>query len=230
MKALAAIAAAAVLTGCTVTPQGKSIDRANYADMASTAVALVADSSAVEANPLGLALIPIKMAAGYVVEWKYEDDCYKRAQAAGVLNSFYYGATVNNLAVAASVSGPAWPIVLGIAAGITYHVYRDQLEPGVYECVPAEMQEFATAYAAGDLDGVVEAFTVDGVDGDNVGHAEIRAAYAALFASSTERRLLFTDSTTVVADVDGRYHHYQYTVEIVDGKIAALNYNQGDEE
>ena len=46
------------LSGCASTPAGKSVARAQYADMASTGIALARGAS--EANPLGASLLILK--------------------------------------------------------------------------------------------------------------------------------------------------------------------------
>ncbi len=226
-KILTAGLVGAVLTGCTVTPQGKSVDRANYADMASTALALTVNSGASEANPLGLALIPLKVSMGYVLEKKYPDNCFARASGAQVLNSVFYGATVNNLAIAASASG-AVPIVLGVAAGVAYYNMRYTLEPEVYECMPESgpMRTLAIAYAKGSVEGVEEAFAEQGVDAGVVGRGAIGESYGALFATSDVRRMWFLNGDTIVTQVDDHYTKYNYKVTVVDGEITDLEYTQ----
>jgi len=112
------------------TPQGRSLDRSNLADMASTVIGLTVNSNATEANPLGLALIPLKVGMGYWIDSK---PCTERVEWASVGNSLFYGLTANNLAVAASVS--AAPII-GLVAGALYYINRTGIEPGVYTCGP----------------------------------------------------------------------------------------------
>ena len=226
MKKIAGVIAMLVLlSGCTTTPQGKSIDRSNYVDLGSTAVALASNSNVVEANPLGLALIPLKMSMGYMIEKKYGDNCADMSFMAGGLNSVFYGAAANNLLLAASASGVVAPVV-GVAVGIGYYVFREDIEPSTYECIPQDgpMRSFALSYASGDVDGVVGSFAPNGVDGDDVGHEAIRKAYEDLFSTSTNRRLWFINGTRIVAEVDGLFYHYDYTVDIVDNKITILTY------
>jgi len=222
---LAAGLVGAVLTGCTVTPQGQSVDRANYVDLASTAAALANGAS--EANPLGLALIPIKTFMGYGVEKMYPNDCLARSQIAASTNSIYYGAAANNLVLAASASGAVAPVV-GLAVGITYYMLRETIEPSVFECIPADgpMRSFAIAYAEGDVEGIVSSFAVGGVDGDSVGHAAIAADYEAFFATTSDRRMVFANDSQVQTEVDGMYVFYNYTADIVDGKITNLQYEE----
>ena len=119
-----------LLVGCGTTPQGKSIDRSNLADLGTTAIALSAGG--VEANPLGLALIPAKLAMGYVVDTTYHDNCLARQQAATIFNTIYYGVSFNNLAVAVGASSA--PIV-GLVGGFVYYWFKESLEPReVYKC------------------------------------------------------------------------------------------------
>ena len=226
-KLLTAGLVGAVLTGCTVTPQGQSVDRANYADMASTAMALVSDSGASEANPLGLALIPIKLSMGYVLEKSYPDNCYTRATGTRVLNSVFYGATANNLAIVATASGVV-PVALGIAAGIAYYNMAFTLEPAAYECMPSAgpMRTLAIAYAEGSVEGVEEAFAEQGSDLGVVGRKAIGESYGALFATSSERRMWFLNGDTIVTQVDDYYTKYNYKVTVVDGEITDLQYEE----
>jgi len=121
------------LTACTTTPQGKSLDRSNYADLASTAVALTVNSNAYEANPLGYALIPLKLSMGWAVERVYED-CHNRADFVGMANTVFYGLSANNLAVAAGAVLP-WSLLIGGAVGYWYYWHGYHLEPDdVWEC------------------------------------------------------------------------------------------------
>ena len=123
------LALVVLLTACTSTPQGKAIDRAQYADIASTLVAQTVEGAA-EANPLGLAVLPIKLFVGYLIETKL-DKCSDRVDAADVLNTGSYAFTANNLAVLAGVSGA--PLV-GIAGGLIYWLFKEDLEPETYFC------------------------------------------------------------------------------------------------
>lgn len=91
------------MVGCASTPDGKRIDRAQIADGVSTAAGLALVDGAVEANPLGLALIPAKAAAGKVVE-TYVEDCRKRQQWVRGINAPTYGAVANNVAVILGLS------------------------------------------------------------------------------------------------------------------------------
>lgn len=118
-----------LIVSCTTTHQGQSVDRANYADIGSTAIALAAGGS--EANPLGFALLPLKLSMGYILEKVKPDDCRARAQFTGPANSIFYGAAINNLAVAI---GSSIAPVFGIAGGILYYTYRERIEPDTYSC------------------------------------------------------------------------------------------------
>lgn len=102
------------LTACATTPAGKSIERAQYADMLSTGIALAVNPNAREANPLGYALIPIKMMFGSFFE---RFPCETTVKAARIGNTITYGATANNLAVAASVSSAPF---IGVLTGVLY--------------------------------------------------------------------------------------------------------------
>ena len=227
-KTLVALAVSGALVGCTTTPQGKSIDRANYVDLASTAAALANGAS--EANPLGLALIPIKTFMGYGVEKMYPNDCLARSQIAASANSIYYGAAVNNIAIAAGSSGALAPVV-GLAAGVTYYMLRDTIEPSVFECLPEDgpMRSCAIAYAQGDVEGIVASFAPGGSDGDTVGLEAIRASYEVFFANTGRRRMVFANDSQVQTEVDGMYTLYDYSATVVDGKITILTYTEATE-
>lgn len=122
-----------LLSACTTTPQGKSLDRANYADMASTAIALTVNDNAAEANPLGYWLIPLKLGFGWAIEQKFED-CQERAYITGKANSIFYGLSGNNLAVAAGVTLP-WSLMVGGAVAYWYYWHGYHLEPDdVWNC------------------------------------------------------------------------------------------------
>ena len=224
-KTLVALAVSGALVGCTTTPQGKSIDRANYVDLASTAAALASGAS--EANPLGLALIPIKTFMGYGVEKMYPNDCLARTQIAASANSIYYGAAVNNLAIVAGATGALAPVV-GLAAGVTYYMMRDTIEPSVFECLPKDgpMRSFAIAYAQGDVEGIVDSFALGGADGDTVGLEAIRASYEVFFANTSNRSMVFANDTQVQTEVDGMYTLYDYEAIVVDEKITSLTYTE----
>ncbi len=119
----------ALLAACTTTPAGEAIDRGQYADMASTLAGLTVEGAA-EANPVGLAVIPVKLFVGYLIETKLEK-CSDRGDAAYVMNTFAYGFTANNLAVLAGVSAAPY---VGLAGGILYWWFQEDLDPEIYEC------------------------------------------------------------------------------------------------
>jgi len=117
-----------LLTACSSTPQGQSIDRANYVDMSTTAAALM--EGATEANPLMPWIIPVKWGMGRYVDGL---PCGDRMTVARVFNGLTYGVSANNVAIMAgassSVALPIWA-----AVGIAYWVWADDLEPAVFEC------------------------------------------------------------------------------------------------
>lgn len=113
------------------TPQGAATDRANMHDLLSTAVGLSVQDAATEVNPLGYALIPLKVLLGrYVID---PMPCIKRAQTAGIVNSMFHGLSTNNWAVALGAL-PQVSIPAGIVGGIVYYTFRTNFEPGVYTC------------------------------------------------------------------------------------------------
>lgn len=228
MKNVISIALAALVvlsTGCTSTPQGKAIDRANIADVASTGVALAAGAS--EGNPVGLALAPIKGFMGYAAEKMYPKNCIARAHLAGVAGTVYYGATVNNLVVAAGASaGP----VAGLGAAIVYYFFKEKIEPGVYSCIPEEkaLEQFAEMYSKGDAQALSEAFTQDAVTTDATGRDAIRKDYESFFSGNSERWVKWrwydpkTGQGEMWAYVDGRGGPYQVTITLKDGLISRM--------
>ena len=119
------------LAGCTTTPQGKSIDRAQYTDMATTGIALAFVEGATEANPLGVALIPIKTLMGWYIERNY--GCEDRVRYANASNSITYAAAANNIAVIAGGAGAA-PLAIGAVAGLVYYSYHEDIEPETFKC------------------------------------------------------------------------------------------------
>lgn len=163
-----------LLIGCTVTPQGKSVDRSNAADLASTGLAYATEAG-VEANPAGAVLIPLKLGMGYLAESNM-DNCIDRATFAKWSNTFYYGATVNNLAVVAGAS--AAPVV-GLAAGVAYYFNRERIEPRTFSCIPDHpaLDKYAEGYEQRDAQLLASAFTEDAVTPWGVGHDEIKQAY-----------------------------------------------------
>jgi len=135
LKQWGACAIIACITGCTNTPQGKAIDRANYADITSTGIALAVVEGAAEANPLGVVTLPIKLSMGYLVEKKYANNCHTRTIYSKWAGVFFYGATANNISVA--FAGPAAPIV-GVATGLSYYLFGEKVDAGAFQCDPDE--------------------------------------------------------------------------------------------
>jgi len=126
---IAALIVLLAIAGCTTTNQGKSIDRGQYSDMATTFLALTV-TTATESNPLGLALIPLKMGIGNYVEGASRN-CEERTQAAKILNTLSYGFSGNNLAVALGASqAPA----VGVVVAMIYLAKHKEIEPDTYDC------------------------------------------------------------------------------------------------
>ena len=114
MKIAITLAAALAVSGCSLRP-------VDYADSASTAVAIA--QGAAEANPIigaagdGMAApISLALTAGmrYAIEEHAPEE--KRAEYHQHLTSVKWFATCNNIAVIASVAPPA-PILIGAACG-----------------------------------------------------------------------------------------------------------------
>jgi len=120
------------------TAQGSAIDRSNVHDLLSTGVALTANTGATEANPLGLALLPLKIGMGWLVD-RSLDECYDRVKVASLANPLFNGAAVNNWVIAlGGTSSVALP--LGVLGGVLFYVFRTSVEPGVYTCPPKGTQ------------------------------------------------------------------------------------------
>ena len=113
------------LTACATTPPGKSMERGHYADMLSTAIALSVNPDARELNPLGYALIPLKMMFGSYFE---DRPCEEAAYLAKISNTITYGASANNLAVAVSISSAP---VVGVLTGFLYWFWLVNYETGL---------------------------------------------------------------------------------------------------
>lgn len=118
MRRLLAVIAFAMLAGCAGTPSLKARAIGGQAgDLASTAIAL-AQPGTMEANPLGLALIPLKIS---FFHWAESEPYPRRIYMHRLLSAYGWGATASNLctaAVAASAGATAVPcLLLGIAAG-----------------------------------------------------------------------------------------------------------------
>jgi hypothetical protein len=212
----------ALLVGCTTTPEGKRIDYANYADLGSTALALATDAGT-EANPLGAALVPLKLGMGYWVEEHYEL-CWDRQRFARIVQPFYYGAAANNLAVVAG-AGSSAPIV-GIAAGVALWYLQPEMQ-----CLAESDagQLLGRAYEEGDVSYLYEAFSEDAVetsqDGTIMGREAIIEGYAEFFEASKGRKLWFMTPTLLTAEVDGRWYNYYYHFEYnEEGQITRFDY------
>ena len=119
-----------ICTACASSPQGESVDIGNAADVGSTALALTVVQGAAEANPLGLALIPLKFGAGWFLDETLED-CSERATAASIMNTGSWAFVANNLAL---VAGASVAPVVGIAGGALYWIFKEDLEPDSYTC------------------------------------------------------------------------------------------------
>jgi len=217
-----------LLASCTTTPQGKSIDRANYADMGSTGIALATVEGAAEANPLGIALLPVKLGMGKWVEHKYPDDCYKRVDIAKTSNTVFYGATANNTAIMLGLSGPAAPIV-GVIGGITYFAMRNKVEPNTFDCIPPELQALAKAYTDGDAEAFADAFTENGSANSAYGREAIAAEYREFFATSKKRQMWLLDwdgsESYSLVKVDKKSGYLHIEVEFEGDKISHLEYS-----
>ena len=213
------------LSACTNTNQGKSIDHANYADMGSTAIALSA--GAAEANPIGAVLIPLKLGMGYATEKYWADDCTERAVIAGAAGSFYYGATVNNLLVAA---GSTAAIPVGVMAGLLYFTNKESIEPDTYSCIPhiEVLQDFAKAYAEGDSKAISATFTQDAHTTDSAGRMAIQADYEAFFAGVSTQSVRWRNYKdgigSVLLEVDGERWHQDVAITYENGKISAMEW------
>jgi len=216
-----------ILVSCTTTKQGKSIDRANYIDMGTTGIGLAGGAS--EANPLGLAILPIKVSMGKITERVYPDDCYQRAQVAAATNTVVYGASANNFAIVAGLSGPAAPIV-GIIGGITYYKMRNRVEPGTFDCVPPELQGLAKAYSDGDAKAFAAEFTIDGSVNELLGREAIEAAYSEFFAGSKKRQMWLLDWGGTEAysfiEVDKKNGYMRVKFDFAGDKISRLEYSE----
>lgn len=124
MKALVLVLAL-LITGCASTPAGKSVARAQYADIASTGIALTVAKGASEANPLGIGLLVLKPLFPLAVD-RANLPCEHLDNTVRIINSITYGAVTNNLSVAI---GLASPLAIGVVGGLIYaYWYPDQLK------------------------------------------------------------------------------------------------------
>ena len=124
-----------LILSCTTTPQGKSIDGAQWSDFLITKVALA--KGATELNGAYPYIIPVKLSMGYVVEKVYPDDCEIRANITAVANTITWGAVFSNAVVLACGTFNPLFIVVG---GATYYIFKDKIEPDVYNCDSGEQQ------------------------------------------------------------------------------------------
>ena len=216
------------LSGCTTTPQGKSLDRSNYADLGSTALGL--SQGAVEANPFGAILIPFKLGMGYLAENAYQDDCVARADFAGTTNSFFYGASANNLVVAGGLAlgmNPVAAPLVGIAGGIAYWFKKEELEPETYACHgEGPLSVYVAAYNDGNADSVADSFIPMALTTDAVGRSQIASDYAEIFSNQEYRMQVITQGDGMayvyVTDADGGEGVWRFDYEIQGGKLASL--------
>lgn len=120
----ALLVAALLLAGCA-TGTRESAYVAHGADLASTGAALA--QGAIELNPLGVALIPAKVITTEYIGTLPED---QQPAAYDLMSSVMWGATANNLCVAAGMAtgGALMPlcIAIGLATGITYHEHAEK--------------------------------------------------------------------------------------------------------
>ena len=129
---LIVIVLALVSSACT-TEYGKSVAIGQGADIATTAIGL--SQSLAEANPLGVALLPIK----YGVT-KYADTlpCVQGVKIEKVVNSVTYGASGLNIAVIAGLN-PVVGLVIGAGTFIAYRLNKPIKCPTMRERVADNM-------------------------------------------------------------------------------------------
>jgi hypothetical protein len=118
MRRLLAVIAFALLAGCAGTPSLKTRAIGGQAgDIASTAIAL-SQPGTMEANPLGVALIPLKIS---FFSWAEKEPYPRRIYMHRLLSAYGWGATVSNFCTAAvaALAGPTaiFCLPLGIASG-----------------------------------------------------------------------------------------------------------------
>jgi hypothetical protein len=198
-------ACAASLSGCAQTPQGKSIETAQYADLASTGAAIAQGAS--EANPLGASLIVIKPLLGRYIETT-DTTCKDLDTVVRYGNGITYAAVVNNLAVAASLSNP---IAFGLVGGAIYAAWH----PEEMDCnAPQEVQTliagFVEAYNAQDAEALALHFSEDAQTPTAAHRPHIEWVYQEMFAAHDYQ----------IVEVDGPYHHR-------DRYAAWLRFNEG---
>ena len=114
-----------LITSCASTPAGKSVARAQYADMASTGIALTVAKGASEANPLGAGLLVLKPLFPLAID-RANLPCHQMNSTVRVINAITYGAVTNNISVAIGIASP---LAIGVVGGLIYaYWYPDQLK------------------------------------------------------------------------------------------------------
>lgn len=113
------------LSGCASTPAGKSVARAQYADITSTGIALTVAKGSSEANPLGVGLLVLKPLFPLAID-RANLPCHQINSTVRVINAITYGAVTNNISVAI---GLASPLAIGVVGGLIYaYWYPDKLK------------------------------------------------------------------------------------------------------
>jgi hypothetical protein len=200
-----ALAFCLLLTACAQTPQGKSIEKAQYADLVSTAVGL--SQGATEANPLGASLIVIKPLLGRYLETR-DNTCQNMNTVVRYGNGITYAAVVNNLAVAAGLSNP---VVYGIIGGAIYAAWNpEEMDCNAPEDVQALIAGFVEAYNAQDAEALALHFAEDAQTPTATHRPQIEQVYQEMFAAHDYQ----------IVEVDGPYHHR-------DRYAAWLRFNEG---
>lgn len=114
-----------LIIGCASTPAGKSVARSQYADIASTGIALSVAKNSSEANPLGVGLLVLKPLFPLAID-RANLPCNQLNNTVRVINAITYGAVTNNISVAI---GLASPLAIGVVGGLIYaYWYPDQLK------------------------------------------------------------------------------------------------------
>ena len=185
-------ACAASLSGCAQTPQGKSVERAQYADLGSTAAAIAQGAS--EANPLGVSLLVIKPMIGKVVDGR-DIHCTTMKNTVQLINGVTYAAVANNLAIAASLVNPlAW----GLVGGLAYAAwYPDAIDCASPDDVQAMMLAFVDAYNQQDAEALGLCFAEDAITPFAHHRPHIQWVYSEMFRLHEH----------YILEVDGPYLH-----------------------
>lgn len=217
-----------LLAGCATTEQGKEANRAQLADIGSTGLALTLSETAVEANPAGLYILPLKLGTGWIIDTTLPHDCMRRAAYATTVGIVGYGAAANNLAIAAGVSSAP---IIGLVGAVGYGVWKWRKLHTGYDCIPDDLKAFADAYRAGDAEQMTNVFAEDGMLilpwAAYVGHDSIRALYTEWFGMTRSRTFWALnwdgERGLVNIKVDGGYdiHEWQAVFD-EDGKINTL--------